>query len=114
MPQNQFNEELYGRSNRPAVQGQFQSLFEVAAARLGMGREFKAIKVCHDAGKILETLLPGFAGQYRVSTFRDGILTVSSNNPALLQKLQMQSHHLLEELKRISGENIERIRMKNS
>jgi hypothetical protein len=91
-------DELFAPQPRAPQEGQFQSLFEVAAARLGMGREFKAIKVCHDAGKILDTLLPGFAGQYKVASFRDGVLTVASDNPALLQKIQMSAHHLLQDL----------------
>ncbi len=111
---NQYNEELYGKSSRPPVQGQFQSLFEIAAARLGMGREFKAIKVCHDAGQIMQKILPEFTGQYRVASYRDGVLTITSGNPGLLQKLQTQSHHLQEGLNTAAGSRIvERIKLKN-
>ncbi len=96
-------------------QGDFQSLFEVAAARLGMGRQFRAIKICHDAGLILQRLLPEHSGQYRITSFKDGVLTITSGNSSLSQKIQMQAHLLQSELNTAAGTPvIDRVKLKNA
>jgi len=108
---NDFPADGAARSRRP--QGDFQSLFEVAAKRLGMGREFRAIKVCHTARGVLEKMLPEFTGQYRIGSFQEGVLNISTGNPALGQKIQMFAHQLLAEVNAREGANtVKKVRTK--
>lgn len=92
----------------------FQKLIEVAANHLGMGTEFQAIRICHEARKIMDKLVPGFSGQYKVKSFRDGVLNITTDNSAVAQKIQIFSHLLLEELQAtVDGKLVKKIRARN-
>jgi hypothetical protein len=91
----------------------FQSLFEIAANRMGIGTEFHAIKICHDARKYLDKCFPDYQQEYRVASFKTGCLTITTKNPAVSQQIQIKSHMLQQELNQTLGENtITKVRVK--
>ena len=112
-PDNKLHRDALIGPAVPPRQGEFQSLCELAAHRFGMDRQFQAIRVCHRADVILKNLLPDCAGQFRVASYREGVLTVRAANPALLQKLHIHSHQLLEQLQALpEGKQLKRVRTK--
>lgn len=95
--------------------GNFQSLFEIAANRMGIGTEFHAIKVCHDATKILNNWLPEFTQDYRVASLRKGCLTIKTQSSVISQQLQIKAHLLQEELNKKNGQKtVTKVRIKTS
>jgi hypothetical protein len=113
LPDNELHRDALVGPPVPPRQGEFQSLFELTARRLGMDRQFQAIRICHSADLILKKLLPDSTEQFRVAHYRGGILTIQANNPALLQKIHICSHLLLEQLQALpEGKQLRRIRTK--
>lgn len=81
----------------------FQSLFELAANRLGIGTEVKSIRICHEARKILAELLPGHGTDLEVISFQNGSLNLRASSSPLRQKLFTKKHLLQDALNHALG-----------
>lgn len=93
----------------------FQSLFEFTANKLGVGTEIHAIRVCHQATKIIQDLFKERNKHFRVQSYKNNILTVLTNSSASSQQFLTKSHLLQTELQKIFGEkSIQKIAIKVS
>lgn len=94
------------KQQRPAQNADFHHLVEIAAARLGLNREFKGIKVCQAARHIIAELLPQNSQCFQVISFQDNVLKISANSAPSKQALFMKQHQLLEMLSVKTGEKV--------
>lgn len=90
--------------------GSFQSLFELAANRFGIGTQVKAIRVCNEARKVVAELLPEHPTSLEVISFKNATLNLRADSSALRQKLFTKKHLLQEALNQSFGaQTIEKI-----
>ena len=99
------------KQKRPAQNSDFHHLVEIAAARLGLNREFKGIKVCQAARHILAELLPQNSQSFQVISFQDSVLKISASSAPAKQSLFMKQHQLLEMLSAKTGEKVTDIKI---
>ena len=99
------------KQTRPAKNSDFHHLVEVAAARLGLNRQFKGIKVCQAARHILAELLPQNSQSFQVISFQDGILKISASSAPAKQALFMKQHQLLEQLSAKTSETVIQVKI---
>lgn len=99
------------KQKRPAQNSDFHHLVEIAAARLGLNREFKGIKVCQAARHLLTELLPQNSQSFQVISFQDGILKISATSAPAKQALFMKQHQLLEMLSAKTGETVSQVKI---
>ncbi len=93
----------------------FQSLFEFTAKKLGVGTEIHAIRVCHQATKIIQDLFRGKNQNFKVQSYKNNILTVFTNSSASSQQFLTKSYLLQTELQKIFGEkSIQKIVIKSN
>ncbi|MCC6643851.1 DUF721 domain-containing protein [Candidatus Peregrinibacteria bacterium] len=109
---NNYNQNEFPQK-RPQHNSNFQQLIEIAAAKLGMNREFKAIKVCQAARQSLAALFPSQSQNYQVQSFQNGILKITANSAPAMQQLFTRQHQLIEELSQKTGEKISQIKITN-
>ncbi len=85
--------------------GDFTSLIEIAAARYGMSRTFSAIRICHEARKIIASSV-----DFEVKlVFKDSLLRAFVANSGQAQKIQMLAHEIV---KRLGAEGVKRVVVK--
>ncbi len=96
-------------NTRPTKDASFQNLIEVAAAHLGMGDQLYAIRVCHEARKLLSTYFPGKTegelSPIKVVSLKDATLLITAANSSLLHQLTMHRHLLQTELNAKFGQD---------
>lgn len=107
---NNYNQNEF-RQTRPQQNSNFQQLVEIAAARLGLNREFKAIKICQAARQLLAALLPDQSQNYQIQSYQNGILKITANSAPAMQQLFMQQERLLEQLCTKTGEKVTQLKI---
>ncbi len=99
---NDFYQEKFlptPRSARSAAgESDFQSLFELAANKLGVGTEMTAIRICHQAGQVLSKLFPDQSNNFKVISYKTGVLIISASSAPARQRLFTKQHLLQKEL----------------
>lgn len=104
-----FSQNGLQKNTRPTQDASFQKLIEVAADHLGLGDQLYAIRICHEARKLLATYFPGKtegeAPSIKVVSCKSAVLTVTAANSSLLHQLTMKKHLLQTELNAKFGLN---------
>jgi len=97
------------KNTRPIQDASFQQLIEVAANHLGLSDQLYAIRICHEARKLLTTYFPGKTeGELpaiKVVSCKSASLNISAANSSLLHQLTMKKHLLQTELNAKFGPN---------
>jgi O-antigen ligase len=78
--------------------GSFQSLFELAANRFGIGTQVKAIRVCNEARKVVAQLLPEHPTSLEVISFKNATLNLRADSSASFSAVPLFSAFRLLEL----------------
>lgn len=117
-PKNNFkrrtNNDYYSqnglqKNKRPTQDATFQNLIEVAANHLGLGDQLYAIRICHEARKLLTSYFPGKTSgdtpAIKVVSWKAASLSLTAANSSLLHQLTMNKHLLQTELNAKFGPN---------
>ena len=83
---------------------EFQKLLQVTANKMGIGKTFSAIQVCHEVNKVLSEMFGEDAvreQKVRAASFENGTLKIESLNAGWKQNLQMKKHEILEKVRKL-------------
>lgn len=97
-----FSQNGLQKNSRPIQDASFQQLIEVAANHLGLGDQLYAIRICHEARKLLSTYFPGKTEgdtpPIKVVSCKAASLSITAANSSLLHQLTMKKHLLQTEI----------------
>lgn len=86
-----------------------QHLMPRAANKMGIGREFLAVQICHAANQILKDIFPQ-TGPYKIrsQSFQKGQLIISAPTSAYNQEIMMRKEDLIKSINAKMGRRVVR------
>lgn len=84
-----------------------QNLLPRTANKMGIGREFLAVQICHTANQILKDIFPN-TGPYKIrsQSFQRGQLTISAPTSAYNQEIMMRKEALIKSINEKIGRKV--------
>jgi hypothetical protein len=101
-----YQEEEFKQTRSPQ-NSDFAHLLEVAAARFGVGREFRAIRICQEFRVVLPQIISNAEpSEVFPISFKAKTLTIAVTNSAWAQKITMHKEQLLQQINQRLGEEL--------